>query len=233
MKLPFLLITFLHLHALPSQSSLFPSEDHRSIGHYTEIVIKYAKNKKIKDAVNILKSMPQREVISELIASSGHYAEIGGLQGAPFVSLIKTAQDLDGAIFKEEFVNFASKCVADKKFQVLLKCGFYHMYDLKYLDLELGDQVLTQFIGLNDESMKHALSIIVSKHTYSIYMVEQIRRLSSLQENKHYIYVLEGVKTNYLKSEYYNERTVEEVVDKCNRAIAHVEKLKKGASKNP
>lgn len=195
-------------------------------GRYTKIVLQYRADKKLEDAAAALKDMPRRDVVSELIDSAGKYASIGGLEGAPFVPLIKTAQNLDVNFFKEEFLKSAKKLIGEKKYEVLLKCGYLYMHDLKFADLSLGDDLLTDFIGLTHERMQERLSLINSKHTYRIYIVEEIRRLTSLEENNHYIFILEGIRAHYLNSDEFDERTAEEVVDKCNRALAHVRKLK-------
>jgi hypothetical protein len=208
--------------------SLYSQNDanDNEVGKYTKIVLQLRADKKLQDAATALKDMPRRDVVSDLIASAGKYASIGGLEGAPFVPLINTAQNLDANLFKEEFLKSAKKLIVEKKYEALLKCGYLYMHDLKFAELSLGDELLTDLIGLTHERMQESLSLINSKHTYRIYIVEEIRRLSLLEENNHYIFILEGIREHYLNSDEFDERTAEEVVDKCNRALAHVRKLK-------
>lgn len=200
-------------------------------GKYTELVLKLREEKKMKDAPVLLRNMPRRESIKDLLESATWYANIRGLEGAPFVSLIETAQDTDVAIFREEYLKIANKLSLENKFEVLLKCGFLYIYDGRFEDLFLGDEILSNVIGLNDDNFNKILTLIKSKHTYSLYVVEEIRRLDMIKENKHYIRMLEKIKLEYeSKYEKYGEsyaRIYEEMIDKCNRSIAHVKKLKK------
>lgn len=195
-------------------------------GKYTKLVIQYRADKRLKDVPAVLKQMQRSDVIPELIASAAKYASVGGIEGAPYVSLIETAQNVDVAIYKQEFLKFSLKWIENGEYEILLKCGILHMHDLRFADLALGDELLTKFVGSSDERMQKTLSLILSKHRYRIYIVEEIRRLSSLGHNDHYIYLLESIRAKYLNSDSIDERTAEEVVDKCNRALDHVRKLK-------
>ena len=228
MKLIFLICNFL-LFCISAKSheknQINDNSNHFS--NYTDLVLEYRKLNKLDNVYSILKKYPNRDVILELISSSAKYSRIRGVEGAPFVPLIRAAQEINVEIFKEEFLNFSKVWIENKDYEILLKCGYFHMHDIRYGDLILGDSILRKICDSENDNHDKILSIILSKHIYQIYIIEQIRRLEMLENDEIYIKILEKIRTNYMTSKNMHIRVVEEVVDKCNRAIEHVKKLKK------